>query len=247
MVIVNEETERQFFQVIENIGQINTPNIDGKIISNILRLCYLCALKKGELINLNIENFTEKGGVVLDEIKLGSNLQVLSKPVKRLIDCHYKYLGKNRYKRYRKSPLFPAKTGQRYKSRKLQNHIDQICLKFNVGLGLEKIRQYGIYKSYKGFLNQGKSREEALSLAGRFGRLNSEKHIQNLINKIYREESLLDDHYSRYWKQIENFQYLPSKNRNSIIENKKNEIESHTELNEEQKATLLKKIAKLKP
>ena len=85
MIVVNKETEDQFFGILAEIAQTNTHHIDGQMISNILKLCYLCGLKRGELIRLKIQDVTDKGGIALGKIKVGNNERIISNTAKRFI------------------------------------------------------------------------------------------------------------------------------------------------------------------
>ena len=46
--------EADIENLITAIESVKTPTIDGAVLSNLVRVCYECALKKGELIGMPI-------------------------------------------------------------------------------------------------------------------------------------------------------------------------------------------------
>ena len=65
--------KRKILSELSKIEKFNTLKIDGQMISNILRFSYFFGLKKGELINLNVGDVTEKGGFVPETIRISGN------------------------------------------------------------------------------------------------------------------------------------------------------------------------------
>jgi len=108
--------------LIEALRAVQKANIDGVVLSNVVRTCHECGLKKAELIDLSIEDVS-KGGKVKDFMQVGDSSFRLTERAKMIIQDHIEYLKEKGYRRYPSSPLFPAKDRGPYKSRTLDNHL----------------------------------------------------------------------------------------------------------------------------
>jgi len=181
-------TEDEFLKTLKKVETIYTATIDGMIISNLVRLCYFIALKKGELIDINVGDVTGKGGTVLDKIKVGTKELCLTDEAKIVIVNHYNYLGRKGYKRYKGSPFFPTKKDQRYKAKTLRNHLNSVFDKFNFSVQLEKIKQSGINRFYNNCLKNGDTEEKCLEKTATFARFDSSKFLSDLLIKLRKSE-----------------------------------------------------------
>jgi len=110
--------------LIEKLESVKTNSIDGIVLSNLIRVCRECALKKGELIELSVGDVA-KGGVVGDVMQIGESKVSLSQQAKQVLQNHIDYLKKNDYRMYPTYPLFPARNKKRYTPRNLDNHMKE--------------------------------------------------------------------------------------------------------------------------
>lgn len=110
--------------LFETLRAVKKANIDGVVLSNIVRTCHECGLKKGELIDLCIEDVSQ-GGKVKDLIKVGDSTYSLSERAKIIIQDHIDYLKEKGYPRYPSKPLFPNKNNKRYTPKTLDNHLKE--------------------------------------------------------------------------------------------------------------------------
>ncbi len=111
--------------LITAIKSVKTPTIDGAVLSNLVRVCHECALRKRELIGLSIQDVAKKG-LVGDIIKVGDKYVRLSSDAKQILQNHIDYLKRNGYRLYPSSPLFPTKKNIRYHGRLLDNHLKKV-------------------------------------------------------------------------------------------------------------------------
>ena len=109
-------------EYIEKLASVKTRGIDGIVLSNLVRVCHECALKKGELIELSIKDVA-KGGITGDNISIGGNTVALTTTAKQILQDHINYLKANGYAMRPSNPLFPAKDGTRYSAKNLDNHL----------------------------------------------------------------------------------------------------------------------------
>jgi len=115
-------SEPDIENLITTIESVKTPTIDGVVLSNLVRVCNQCALKKRELIRLSIKDVARKS-LVGDIIKVGEDKVRLSSDAKQILQNHIDYLKRNGYRLYPSSPLFPTKKNKRYNDRLLDNHL----------------------------------------------------------------------------------------------------------------------------
>jgi integrase len=117
-------SETEIEDAINRIASVKTGAIDGVVLSNLVRLCNECGLKKSELIDLSVGDVA-KGGVVGDIMRAGnSELRFSEQPqVKKMLQSHIDYLKKNGYQMYPAYPLFPTRRKMRYSAKTLDNHL----------------------------------------------------------------------------------------------------------------------------
>ena len=116
--------EADIENLFTTIEPVKTPTIDGVVLSNLVRVCYECTLKTGELIGMSIQDVAKKGSVG-DFMKVGEDEKKvkLSSDAKQILQNHIDYLKRNGYRLYPTSPLFPTKKNIRYHGRLLDNHL----------------------------------------------------------------------------------------------------------------------------
>ena len=110
--------------LLTKVESVKTQAIDKAVLSNLIRICHECMLKKGELIKLSVRDVA-KGGVVEDVMRVGGNKVILSKPARQVLQNHIDYLKKNGYRLYPTSPLFPTRKKARYTEKTLDNHLKE--------------------------------------------------------------------------------------------------------------------------
>lgn len=115
-------SESDIENLITAIESVKTSTIDGAVLSNLVRVCYECALRKRELIGMSIGDVAKKG-LVDDFMKIGEKETRLSNDAKQILQNHIDYLKRNGYRLYPSFPLFPTKKHKRYNDRLLENHI----------------------------------------------------------------------------------------------------------------------------
>jgi hypothetical protein len=117
-------SQTEIEDLIARLESVKTRSIDGVVLSNMVRVSHECALKKGELIDLSIEDVA-RGGVVKDSMRVGDSEFRLSGQAKKLLQDHIDYLKKKGYRRYPTSPVFPAGNNKRYNAKTLGNHLNE--------------------------------------------------------------------------------------------------------------------------
>ena len=110
--------------LLTKVESVKTQAIDEAVLSNLIRICHECMLKKGELIKLSVRDVA-KGGVVEDVMRVGGNKVILSKPARQVLQNHIDYLKKNGYRLYPTNPLFPSKKKMPYTKKTLDNHLKE--------------------------------------------------------------------------------------------------------------------------
>jgi integrase len=118
-------------------------------LANLLRLCYECALRAGELTGLSVGDvFIYKGAAVKDSLRVANRHIDLTAEAKATIMAQVSHLRKKHSLEATK-PLFPDKSGKVYDPRLLRYHLRKACpnrtLRFRIG----EIRQAGICKFYE--------------------------------------------------------------------------------------------------
>jgi hypothetical protein len=167
-------------ELVDAPVNMKNSNIDGVVISNIIRTCHECGLKKSELMDLSVGDVS-KGGKVKDTMRVGKSELRLSERSKGILQEHLDHLKKKGYPRYSNRPLFPTKDHKQYYSELLDNHFREA----KKGLSrddftFEKIRQAGICNHYDEMMNNGSSAEECLAETKSFARI-SESHLNGVL------------------------------------------------------------------
>jgi hypothetical protein len=117
-------TQTEIEDLTSRLESMKTKVIDGVVLSNMVRTCHECTLKKGELIDLSIEDVAS-GGDVKDFMRVGDSKLKLSGRAKKLLQDHIDYLKNKGYKVKPLSPLFPTLKNKRYTAKMLDNHLKE--------------------------------------------------------------------------------------------------------------------------
>lgn len=151
-----EQSEQSIRELIQIVRQGSTRAIDGGVLANLLELCYICGLKKEELIKLKIGDVKYRGAV-REHIKLGRKIDPPFKgtDAERLIEQHYSYLKARGYSRRPNFPLFPMKSNEFYDPSNLQKHLEKFYRPFWGRKCLSSIRQFAICRYYDDLKSQG--------------------------------------------------------------------------------------------
>ncbi len=110
--------------LLTKVESVKTQAIDRAVLSNLVRICHECLLKKGELIKLSVRDVAKRG-VVGDVMQVGEDKVILSGPAKQMLQNHIDYLKKNGYRLYPTNPLFPSKKKMPYTKKTLDNHLKE--------------------------------------------------------------------------------------------------------------------------
>lgn len=222
--------------------------IDGVVISNIAWICFECALKKGELINMLIGDVASKsivGGKM--RIEDGDNEDkelILSVVAKQVLQDHLQHLEKSGHKRYPISPLFPTKRKTRYPERHLQNHWKKMCDACSTEISLEEVRQGGICNHYDSLKAVGLPARECLEETAKFARIRKRHAADLLADQIQptgNKPNALYDHLG----EIEKFEKASEETGIDYAEANRihAKIKSDLGLNSNQKEALESKLA----
>ena len=191
-------------ELVDAAVNMKNSNIDGVVISNVIRTCHECGLKKCELMNLSVGDVS-KGGKVKDTMRVGKSELRLSERSKGILQEHLDHLKKKGYPRYSNRPLFPTKDHKRYYSELLDNHFREA----KKGLSrddftFEKIRQAGICNHYDEMMSNGSSAEECLADTKSFARI-YESHLNGVLKdkKQQTGKKVLKGKIIDYIKEIE--------------------------------------------
>jgi len=134
-------------------------SIDGKVLATLMKLAYFCALKKGELIGLNVKDIRDRSEKIVDELVIEGEIFIFDSKTKEILVGHLEHLEDNAYKTTRSSPLFSSKNRKRYCERKLNRDMVRIYADnirdLRSRLHLEKIRQAGICHFYESLKSKG--------------------------------------------------------------------------------------------
>ena len=117
-------TQTEIEDLIARLESAKSKNFDGFILSNLVRTCHECALKKAELIDLSIRDVAS-GGKIRDFMEVGDSVIELSEQVKEFLQDHVDYLKTMKYKMKPHSPLFPTIKDRRYTAKTLDNHLKE--------------------------------------------------------------------------------------------------------------------------
>jgi len=117
-------SEADIEDLIARLESVKTSNIDGVVLSNLVRLCNECGLKKSELIDLSVGDVAN-GGVVGDVMQIGGTEVSLSRQAMQVLQDHIDYLKKNGYQMHPTKPLFPTRKKVRYSAKTLNNNLKE--------------------------------------------------------------------------------------------------------------------------
>ena len=90
-------TQIEIEDLISRLESVKTKVIDGIVLSNMVRICHECALKKSELIDLSIMDVAS-GSKIRDFMEVGDSVIKLSGQAKKFIQAHIDYLKIKEYK-----------------------------------------------------------------------------------------------------------------------------------------------------
>jgi hypothetical protein len=155
-------TQAEIEDLISRLESEKSKNFDGFILSNLVRTCHECALKKAELIKLSIMDVAS-GSKIRDFMEVGDSVVKLSGQAKEFLQAHIDYLKNMRYKVKPQSPFSPTIKDRRYTAKTLDNHLkeaqnaeskpDGPSTKASdtdeTHITLEQIRQAGICNYYR--------------------------------------------------------------------------------------------------
>ena len=237
-------SEDEFISLVNNIEQYNTPFIDGKVLSSLVRAAFYCGLKKSEIINLNIGDVVDRVGNISPDAKCGQDLIPVGKQGHLVFQDHFAYLKMKGYSTIKSAPLFPTRKKTRYDSRQLQYNLEK-CMglpKSNI-IGLEKIRQSGICRFYERLKVDGRSPNECLQETKRFARCTL-RHVEGiLMNKII-PAGRKPDPFWDYMKIIEKIEYSHNPSDKTIL-TCKDRIEKESKLKPREKNALLSELQRV--
>jgi integrase len=246
--------KRKILSELSKIEKFNTLKIDGQMISNILRFSCFFGLKKGEIINLNVGDVTEKAGVVPETIRIGGKKFPVTDEIKNLIQDHYQFLWEKGHKRYRSSPLFPTKKHKCHNGRTLIRHMGMALRNSDLSsLNLEDFRKIGINLIYTECRSEGIDENLCRGKTKKFAGLTDDRQLKKVLKDA---RSLLDriigpdqDPYQKYLYSIrhtlELLEYASNHYKDSLIEKikfLKKAIQDDSGLSESQKDDLFSKI-----
>ena len=117
-------SEADIEDLIARLESVKTSNVDGVVLSNLVRACFELALKKSELIGLLVGNVA-KEGVVGNAMQIGGTEVSLPSQAMQVLQDHIDYLKKNGYRMHPTKPLFPTRKKVRYSAKTLDNHLKE--------------------------------------------------------------------------------------------------------------------------
>lgn len=252
--------------LIARLESMKTRTIDGVVLSNLVRVCYECALKKNQLIKLSVKDVA-KGGVVGNIMQIDGSGVSVSQHAKQVIQDHINYLKKNGYRMYPTYPLFPEKDKKRYKPKNLDNHLKKAQsveiesssvqsakpLKednefADTPIGLEQIRQAGVCRYYDNLNKKVLSLEECIEKTRIFARIkkSDRRHVKDLLAGQIQPTGKKTSTFSKYLEEIEMVEFELTITESSIKRRTYPEIrraiEKDPKLNDEEKQALESEI-----
>lgn len=173
-------TKKDFDNLIDEVKKCGYKKFDPEVLTKLLLLCYQCALKKSELINLKIGDVF-KNDFITDAIEIGESRLELGSTTKRILMNYSHHLRDNGYKTQPQSPLFPTVNKNFYKKKTLQNHLKEV----SAGkIGLNKIRKLAICCYYDNLTKTNAAPQECLKKTSAFARLRERSTAQLLTDQI---------------------------------------------------------------
>lgn len=176
---------------------------DGLVLANLIRVCFECALKRNELIDLRIEDVSD-GGVIKNVIRVGDKEYKITNSAKNILQSHLHLLKSRHYQLYQFRPLFPSKRGHKYSEKNLVNHLKKYFESEINNLTLENIRQAGICHYYD-FVSQNKMKtdDECLEYTKDFSRFESLRHTKNVLEDKIQPAGKKPNRFIDYLNEIE--------------------------------------------
>lgn len=191
----------QIDKLVLKIGTEKSIVMDGSVLANLIRICFECAFKRNELIDLTIEDVSE-GKVIKDIIRVGDQNYKITDSAKIILQEHLCLLKLRNYKLYASRPLFPSKKGHKYSEKNLANHLKKYFDKEPNEISLENIRQAGICNYYSE-VRKRMTEEESLKCSLKFARTKSFRHIKRLLMGQIQAAGKKPYRFSDYLKEIE--------------------------------------------
>jgi len=247
-------TQTEIEDLIAGLESAKSKNFDGFILSNLVRTCHECALKKAELIKLSIMDVAS-GGKIRDFMEVGDSVIKLSGQAKKFLQAHIDYLKIKEYKVNPKSPFFPIIKDRRYTAKTLDNHLkeaqnaeskpDGPSTKASdtekTDITLEQIRQAGICSHYENLKSQGLPRRDCLKETVEFARV-SYRQIKGVLSGNIQSTGKKENSVSEYLKEIEDVKWELART-GSVTKGRpypeiQRAIERDTKLNDEEKKAL---------
>lgn len=181
--------------LFQRIEAFSSRSIDGKILAGILKMAYHCALKKGEILDLTVNDITAgPGRRIAQKINVGGEKILINPQVKSFLKANLKHLRVRGYQISSTSPLFPVpvkKTikqrthqgvqGEKYDPRKLGFHLRKATTGIKGWRNLEHIRQAGICDFYDQEVSKGTPPDEALQATMEFARCKTEEFVGGIL------------------------------------------------------------------
>lgn len=231
-------SERDFIDLATKTEYFNTPYIDGRVMSSLIKTAYYCGLKKAKLLALNIGDIIDKEGnirsTILDNISVTDD-------IKAIFVEYFGYLKSGGYRRIKSAPLFPNKKKKRYGPRQLQYDLEKCMKGLADDIGLETIRQSGIIRYYEEMREEGRSTEECMQQTMRFSHCTA-RHVEGILkNKIIPAGKKKDPFWEHY-SIIEDIEHGSIKPIDENIAVYKENIENDPKLSVKRKALLLTEL-----
>ena len=194
-------SKNQIDALISKLEAAKSVVVDGPVLANLIRVCFECALKRNELIDLRIEDVFENG-VIKDLIRVGDKEYKITNSAKYVLQNHLNLLKRRHYKLYQFKPLFPSKKGYKYSERNLANHLKKYFENEPKEISLESIRQAGICNHY----DENKkimTNEDSLKDTSNFTRTKSLRHIKDILKGEIQPAGKKPDKFIDFLKVIE--------------------------------------------
>ena len=193
--------EAEIKDLIDKLATVRTKTIDGVVLSNIVRACYECGLKSGELIDLSIGDVS-KGGKINDSMLIDGTSVPLTSQARKVLQDHLDHLRANGYKMYSRNPLFPTKKGGRYYQKLLDGHLKKGAVA-RLDIILDKIRQAGICRYYDQMRDEGFSAQECLEKAHEFAHNKRYRTTKNILKGQSQQTGVKVSPIAKYAEEID--------------------------------------------
>jgi hypothetical protein len=209
-------TQAEIEDLITRLESVKSKNFDGFILSNLVRTCHECALKKAELIKLSIMDVAS-GSKIRDFMEVGDSVVKLSGQAKEFLQAHIDYLKNMRYKVKPQSPFSPTIKDRRYTAKTLDNHLKEAqnaeskpdgpstkaSDTVETHITLEQIRQAGICNYYDKMRQKGFSASQCLEETKIFARHKSYRATKDLLAGKIQPTGVKINPVQEYMEEIE--------------------------------------------